>query len=167
MLLATLVSSMKTRRLGSSFGCLLRKALRSAATSGRSCSAACRLFFKGQLQMAQKSEDRRLADPDLLLRQYGFKLRQRDIRLLCQQVPDKFLMCCQRIRLVPAEFCRADASLFALASEKPPDRTQAHMMSLGSFLPRRPLLDRLDHAGAQIIRIRLRHSCWPPPQREA
>jgi hypothetical protein len=40
----------------------LCKALRSAATSGRSCSAACRLFLKGHLRMTKKSENRRLAD---------------------------------------------------------------------------------------------------------
>jgi hypothetical protein len=39
----TLVSSIKTSRFGSSLGCCFCKALRAAATSGRSCSAARRL----------------------------------------------------------------------------------------------------------------------------
>ena len=42
MLVETLVSSMNTSRFGSSLGCRRCRALRSAATSGRSCSAACR-----------------------------------------------------------------------------------------------------------------------------
>src|SRR6266851_5210369 len=158
---------MKTSRFGSSLGCRLRKALRAAATSGRSCSAACRLFFKGQLQMTQKSEDRRLADRDLLLRQFDLEFRQRDIRLLRHQLPDPLLMRRQGIRFVPAEFRRADTARFTLEPEEPPDRTQAHTMSLGSFLAGRSLLDRLNHACAQIVRIRLRHSCWPPSQCEA
>jgi putative ABC transport system substrate-binding protein len=59
------------------------------------------------------------------------------------------------------------AAPFALEPEKPSDRTQANIMSLGSFLAGRALRDRLDYAYAQIVRIRLRHSCWPPPQCEA
>jgi len=98
--------------------------------------------------MTQKSEDRCLPNRDFPLPQEGLKLRQRDIWLLCQKLPDQFFMCCQSIRFVPAEFRRTDAPVFALESEEPADRTQAHMMSLSSFLPRRALLDRLDYAGA-------------------
>src|SRR5208283_1104158 len=167
MLLQTAVSSMKTSRFASSLGCLRCKALRSAATSGRSCSAACRLFFKGQLQMTQKAEDRRLPDRDLPLRQRGLKLRQRDVRLLRQKAPDQLLMCSQHIRFVAAEFRRTDAAGVALEPDKASNRTQAHIMSLGGFLPRRAFLDRRDHTRAQIVRIRLRHPCWPPAQCEA
>src|ERR1019366_9826852 len=88
----TLVSSMKTSRFGSSLGCCVCKALRAAATSGRSCSAARRLFFKGQLQMMQKPGDRRLAHRDLLLCQSELELRQRDIRLFRNKLPDQFFM---------------------------------------------------------------------------
>src|SRR5262245_28827099 len=158
---------MKTSRFGSSLGCLLRKARRSAATSGRSCSAACRLFFNGQLQMTQEPKDRCLTDLDPPLRQHGLEFCQRDVRLLCQHPPDQALMCCQSVWFVPAELRRTDTPTFALEPEKPPDRTQANLMSLGSFLPRRTFLDRFDHPGAQIVRIRLRHSSWPPPQCEA
>src|SRR5215470_1861272 len=158
---------MKTSRFGSSLDCLLRKARRPAATSGRSCSAACRLFFKGQLQMTQESEDRCLTDLDPPLRQRDLEFCQRDVRLLCQHAPDQVLMCCQGIWFVPAELRRTDAAPFSLEPDKPPDRAQAYLMSLGSFLSCRTLLDRFDHPGAQIVRIRLRHSCWPPSQCEA
>src|ERR1017187_220025 len=78
------VSSMKTSRFGSSLGCCFCRALRAAATSGRSCSVARRLFFKRQLQMMQEAGDRRFADRYLLLRQLCHKFRQRDVRLLCE-----------------------------------------------------------------------------------
>src|SRR5437867_7945304 len=88
MVLETAVSSMKTSRFGSSRGCRLRNAARAAATSGRSCSAACRLFFEGQLQMPQKAEDRGETDLNLVLRQSGCDLGQRDIRLLRHPLSD-------------------------------------------------------------------------------
>src|SRR5450759_1903872 len=105
----TLVSSMKTSRFRSSLGCCFCKALRPAVTSGRSCSAARRLFFKAQIQMMQESEDRRLTDRHLLLRQKALDLCQRDIRLLRHQLPDQFLVRGQSISLVPAEFGRTNA----------------------------------------------------------
>src|SRR5450756_3103992 len=83
---------MKTSRFRSSLGCCFCKALRPAVTSGRSCSAARRLFFKAQIQMMQESGDRRLTDRHLLLRQKGLDLCQRDIRLLRHQLPDQFLV---------------------------------------------------------------------------
>jgi hypothetical protein len=52
---------MKTSCFGSRISCSFRKALRTAATSGRSCSAACMLFFKGQVDVMEKSRNRRLA----------------------------------------------------------------------------------------------------------
>jgi hypothetical protein len=58
------VSSMKTSCFGSRIFCSFRNALRAGATSGRSCSAARRLFFKGQVDMAEEPGDRlRLPQP--------------------------------------------------------------------------------------------------------
>src|SRR5438552_13402347 len=162
MVLDTAVSSMKTSRFGSSHGCRLRNASRAAATSGRSCSAACRLFFKGQVQMPQKSEDRRKADLNLVLRQSGCNLRQRNIGLLRHPLSDPLLVRGQSVALVTAKLRRTDASGLALAPQEAADRTQADVMLLGGFRARRALLDRRGHAGAQIVRIRLRHSLLAP-----
>ena len=57
MVVEMAVSSMNTNCLGLSSACRLRNALRAAATSGLSCSAARRLFFIGQIQIAQKTSD--------------------------------------------------------------------------------------------------------------
>jgi hypothetical protein len=91
-----LVSSMKTSRFGSSVGCCFCRPLRAAATSGRSC-------FKGQLQMMQKSGDRRPTDRHFLRRQNGLDLSQRDIRLFSHQLPDQLLVRRQSISLVTAK----------------------------------------------------------------
>src|SRR6266436_10360988 len=52
---------MKTSCFGSRVSCSFRNALRAAATSGRSCSAACRLFFKGQVDVVEEPRNPRLA----------------------------------------------------------------------------------------------------------
>src|ERR1700675_4942188 len=162
----TLVSSMNTSRLRSSFVCRRCNALRAAATSGRSCSAARRLFFKGQLQMMQKPGDRRLSNRDLLLCQSVLEFGQRDVRLLRYQLPHQILVRRQREILVAAEFGRLDAARLPVKLEEADDRTDANPALLRSFRDGGPTLDRPDHSPTQILRIRLRHSCWPPPSRK-
>src|SRR5437762_12725651 len=49
---------MNTRRAASSEGCSAFSAARAAATSGRSCSAACRLFFEGDVVTVVEAPDR-------------------------------------------------------------------------------------------------------------
>src|SRR6266567_5838075 len=161
----TLVSSMNTSLLGSSLFCRLCNALRAAATSGRSCSAARKLFFKGQLQMMQKPGDRRLSDRDLFLRQSIFEFGQRDVRLLSYQLPHQILMRRQREIFVAAEFGRLDAARLPVKLEEADDRTDADAALLRSFRDGGPALNRPDHSPTQILRIRLRHACWPPPSR--
>ena len=81
MLVVAAVSSMKTSCFGSRVSCSFRKALRAAATSGRSCSAACMLFFKGQVDVMKKSRNPRLAHVHLFFRQANLKLCKSTIRL--------------------------------------------------------------------------------------
>src|SRR6266566_1309783 len=162
----TLVSSMNTSLLGSSLFCRRCNALRAAATSGRSCSAARKLFFKGQLQMMQKPRDRRLSDRDLFLLQSVLEFGQRDVRLLRYQLPHQILVRRQREIFVAAEFGRVDAARLPVKLEEADDRTDADPALLRGFRDRGPALDRLDHTPTQIRRIWLRHSCRPPPSRK-
>src|SRR6266403_2043940 len=162
----TLVSSMNTSLLGSSLFCRRCNALRAAATSGRSCSAARKLFFKGQLQMMQKPRDRRLSDRDLFLRQSIFEFGQRDVRLLRYQLPHQILVRRQREIFIAAEFGRVDAARLPVKLEEADDRADADPALLRGFRDRGPALDRLDHTPTQIRRIWLRHSCRPPPSRK-
>src|SRR3972149_8749192 len=49
---------MNTRRGASSEGCSAFSSARAAATSGRSCSAACRVFFEGDPMTIIEAPDR-------------------------------------------------------------------------------------------------------------
>src|SRR4030081_3814261 len=75
-------------------------------------------------------------------------------------------MRCQRELLVAAKLRRTDATRVAVKPEEAYDRTDAHAALLGSVRYGSPAIDRFDHAPTQVLRIRLRHSCWPPPSRE-
>src|SRR5665647_1341749 len=58
ILVVTAVSSMKTRRGASSLDCSTFNSARAAATSGRSCSAACRVFFERDVVAFVEAPDR-------------------------------------------------------------------------------------------------------------
>src|ERR1022692_3425132 len=99
--------------------------------------------------MMQESEDRRLTDRHLLLRQKGLELCQRDIRLLRHQLPDKFLVRSQSIPLVPAEFGRTDAARFAVQPTEAHDRADTHPKLLRSFRDGGAILPRPNDARTQ------------------
>src|SRR5437660_12219990 len=75
-------------------------------------------------------------------------------------------MRCQRELLVAAKLRRTDATRVAVKPEEAYDRTDAHTALLGSVRYGSPAMHRFDHAPTQVLRVRLRHSCWPPPSRE-
>src|SRR5436309_3506086 len=157
---------MNTSLRGSSLICILCHALRAAATSGRSCSAACRLFFKGKVQMTEKPEDRSLADRHLLLRQSRLKLGQRDVRLRNNPSRDAIPIPLQGIPFVSTKLRRSDVPDLAPPRNKPAHRTDAHAIEISDLLVAVPGLDPLYDASSQVFRIRLSHPCWPPAQWE-
>ncbi len=96
------VSSMNTRRSGSRSGCALNQALRRAATSGRSCSAACAVFFEGHPVPVQAAPDRAGHERGaMILLQHGGQLGQRDILLRFNRSQDH---AGKRLDLVLGEF---------------------------------------------------------------
>src|SRR5215471_15480826 len=95
---------MNTSLLGSSLVCILNHALRAAATSGRSCSAACRLFFKAEAQMTKEAEDRGLADR----RHSHLEFGQRDVRLCVHPSRNPRPVPFQRITFVTTKLLRLD-----------------------------------------------------------
>src|SRR5258707_7370554 len=157
MFVDALVSSMNTSFLGSSPVCILRQALRAAATSGRSCSAACRLFFKGEIQMAKESEDRGLANDHLLLGQSRLKFGQREVRSRSNPLRDPVLMPFKSISFISAKLRRTDTSASSPTRQKPAYRTYAHATKTGNLFIGMARLDRLYDAAAQVFRIRLPH----------
>src|ERR1044071_2106796 len=64
MLVAVPVSSMKTSRFGSRVACSAFHPVRAAAMSGRSCSAACTIFFEADALGGEEPPYRAVADMD-------------------------------------------------------------------------------------------------------
>src|SRR6266850_2693222 len=75
------VSSMKTKRAGSRDACSASQSARAWATSGRSCSAACTVFFKPVVLTLEEAPDRAIAHLHAPMLQLTPKLFQRQIRL--------------------------------------------------------------------------------------
>src|SRR6266478_8962463 len=115
ILVVAAVSSMKTSCFASRVSCSLRKALRAAATSGRSCSAACMLFFKGQVDVMEEPGNPRLAYLHLFFRQANLKLCKGTIRLSRHKLLHPIRMWFKRESLVPAKLVWTDTARFALA----------------------------------------------------
>src|SRR5438105_11868754 len=82
MLVLAQVSSMNTRRAGSSRPWYFFHCARRLATSGRSCSVARMLFFEADAFVLEEVPDREVADFDAPLRQLGYQRPQGDIWLL-------------------------------------------------------------------------------------
>src|ERR1700716_37910 len=116
--------------------------------------------------MMQKPGDRRLSDRDLFLPQSVFEFGKRDVRLLSYQLPHQILMRGQDEIFVAAEFGRLDAARLSVKLEEADDRADADTALFRSFRDGGPALNRPDHSPTQILRIRLRHACWPPPSRK-
>src|SRR5260370_11653386 len=124
---------MKISRFGSRVSCSFRKALRAAATSGRSCSAACTLFFKGQVDVVEEPRNPRLAHLHLSFRQANLKLCKRTIRLFSYKLLNTIWMWLKRESLVPAELVWTDTARFALTLDESSNTTQSHVVHLRNF----------------------------------
>src|SRR5713226_8766713 len=79
MLVEVPVSSRKTSRAGSRAGCSAFQAARASATSGRSCSLACTIFFKADALGGKEPPHRPVADMQTASGQLGADLFQRQI----------------------------------------------------------------------------------------
>src|ERR1700738_1652623 len=97
ILVVTAVSSMKTRRGASSLDCSSFSSARAAATSGRSCSAACRVFFERDVMAFVETPDRGRTgfQPPLGL-EPSANLFERQVRLRCDQIKQPLAMRLER-----------------------------------------------------------------------
>src|SRR5438045_6583349 len=82
MLVLAQVSSMKTRREGSSRPWYFFHCARRLATSGRSCSLACRLFFEADPFVLEKMPNREVTHFDPALGQFRRQRPKRNVGLL-------------------------------------------------------------------------------------
>src|SRR5712691_10452899 len=80
MLVEVPVSSINTSRAGSRVGCSSFQAARAAATSGRSCSLACTIFFEADALGSEKPPHRAIPDMDAAGGKFGPDLLQRQVR---------------------------------------------------------------------------------------
>ena len=144
------VSSMNTSPFGSSLVCILNQALWAAATSGRSCSAACR-HFKSETKMPNKTEDRGSADCHPLLRQSELGVQPADVGLHTQPSGDPILVLFQNITFITTKLLRTDTPCASPTREKSAYRTDAHSTEFSGLLV---CVARLD--GMNYI------TCWPP-----
>src|SRR4029077_9521433 len=163
ILVLAAVSSINTSRAGSSMPCSRIQRRRARATSVRSRSAACRLFFEGDAMSSKKPRKSTLAGSDPPLQQFRQRLLQGQIGLLSDQSQYYRRMLFQR-RDAPSARLRRGAPSLVPALQPFDPRTRTDAETLRSLTPRRPLvLDRFNHALPQVTRIGPWHR--PPPQR--
>src|SRR5215211_7131473 len=159
-LVLTAVSSINTSRAGSNMPCSRIQRRRARATSARCRSAACRLFFNGDVVSVEKPPERAAAGSNPPLAQLGNCLHQSQIRLFGNQSQNLGGEFFQR-RNASAARLRCGAPPLAPALQPLYRRARAHLEALRRLAARRSRLYGLDNAFPQVTRIGLRHR--PPP----
>jgi hypothetical protein len=157
MLVLTAVSSIKTRWAGSSRPCSRIQRRRARATSARCRSAACRLFFKGDIMTLEKPPQCAPAGANSALAQHCEQFHEGGVRLFFNKPQDQCRVFIQWGGAPPTRFRRNAAGITPVP---PPFNCSAHRNAekLRRLVPRRSRRNRFDHAFAQICRIRFRHS---------
>jgi hypothetical protein len=155
---------MKTRRSASRSGWASSQALRRAATSGLSCSAACAVFFERHGVTVQEPPHRARGERGPVLpEQHLGNLAQRDVDLLLDRRKDDAAIGLNAL----------GAAIAALAPGSPPARLtpsanpaygtrRRHPEPLGCRPPRHAPCYRRNQSAAQVLRQGFRHVCWPP-----
>src|SRR5437870_11194825 len=153
MLVLVPVSSMNTSRLGSSCAWVAFQSARAAATSGRSCSDACRLFFIADVPAVEEVPHRADAGADATFLERGADFFQRQIGPLLDQLRYPFGVRVQERAAMTPRFAGRYAALPSPAL-RPFDRAAcAYRKQLRRPARRPPVLHHLDQAYAQILRI--------------
>src|SRR5215210_457172 len=156
------VSSTKTSRAGSSSGWLAFQRSRAAATSGRSCSAACTAFFERDPVTVEKAPDRALRDcQPHLVRDPTLQLGQRQVRLASHEVQEPGGMWLQRRTALPASRTRRNAAHLLLQRRPSDRRRRAHLEPRRRLPPRHPGRDLRNHPLPQIYRTGRPHRHLP------
>lgn len=160
MLVVIAVSSRNTSRAGSSRPCSRIQRRRARATSARSRSAACRLFFKGDLVPVEKTRQRAAARSNSMPSQLCNGFYQGQVRLFGYHGQHAARQLFQR-RNAASPRLRGGAPAFIPPLHPLNGRTHTDPEMLGSLTPRRACFNGLDHALTQVTGVRLRHR-YPP-----
>ena len=162
MLVVTAVSSINTRRAGSSKPCSRTQRRRARATSARLRSAARRLFFDGDAVASKEPGERAPASWDSPLVQRRNNLAQREVRLLTDEGED-LLRVLLKWRSTPSTRYWLAGPVVVKALH-PPDRgTDADVELVGRLTSGRSSFHEPNDSHSQLTRIRSTH--WPILQR--
>src|SRR5580692_7203048 len=156
MFVLTAVSSRNTSRAGSSKPCSRIQRRRAWATSARCCSAARRLFFKGDVMTVKEPPECAPTASDSPLAQCCEDFIQSGVRLFVNKGQYHCRMLLQPRCAPPARFRRRTATI--VPALHPLDRrTRGDLENLRRSAPRRPGYHRFDQTLSQITRIGFRH----------
>src|SRR6516225_9968326 len=133
---------MKTRREAWSEDCSALSSSRAAATSGRSCSAACRTFFKRDLVAVVKTPDRAHGDLELLLALEPVPdLFERQVGLFGNEIEQPLPVCLERRAAVSSAGLGLDAARSRPAVEPSHRRRSRDIEQARDLAPALPLRD--------------------------
>ena len=145
---------MKTRRLGSSAGCPARHERRSSATSARSCSAACAVFFNRDVLPAEEVPQPASATLHLPLRvQPDGDLFQGEVRRLLDQRQQPVRMGIQFGAMRRAHRIRLNAARLPPTADETDRRTDADLINRCRHPARNAAIHRIDNTLPKIFRI--------------
>lgn len=164
MLSLAQVSSMNTSRSGSRSGCRSRHRARAAATSGRSCWVACRLFFEAEPFSGAEPPHRPVTDLQTPFRQLPTHLLQRQVRLGRDPLQQPLAMLSRHQRTPPAAHGhRRNAPCPPMLLNPANDAAHPNAEPTRRLPPARACIHRRYRANAKIIGNRSAHRGWPPP----
>src|SRR5262245_7124831 len=158
MLVVTAVSSINTRRAGSSDPCSRIQRRRARTASARSRSSARRLFFNGDAVASEKPRERATASWHAPLAQRQDDLIERGIRLFTDERDDPLRVLLQWRSASSAGHWFASSVIAKLLH--PPDRgTHRDVELFGCFSAGASCFHQANHPLSELPRIRSAH--WP------
>src|SRR3954466_666861 len=154
---------MNTKRGALREGCSAFSAARAAATSGRSCSAACRVFFERDPLTIVEAPDRTRSNLELLsAAEPQADVIECQVRLRGDKIEQPLLMLVQRRAATASAGLGLDAAGRRPALD-PADRGRGPDVEQTCRLPRAvAFLDDRNDPLPQVCRVSLRHR--PPPR---
>src|SRR6516165_4476860 len=161
MALFVQVSSIKTNRAGSNMPCSRIQRRRARITSMRFCSAAYKVFFKGDVVTLVEPPHRSATALDSGSRHCQDDLIEGHVGLLHNQPEQEFRVFIERRDAAAALLC-FDASGLVPTLHPNHYHAGAEPIEFRNLTPRCPTFNCLNYPHTQILRIRLRH--WFPPQ---
>src|SRR5262249_7508723 len=129
---------------------------RARATSARSCSAACRLFFESDVVMLEEAPHRAAAARNLVPVHRQNRLVQGQVWPSRNQTQQKICLLLHR-RDAPAPRLSRTAARLPKALDPDNRRAGTDIKLLGRRAPRRPAFNFRNHSRPHVFRIGLRH----------